>query len=308
MQEQQRQAYLEAMGITSWVPKGVEVSEPKSVQPARVEGIAPVQPKANVAPVKPEPEIVVEKVDSASVPPDKLAHKAPSKEVPAQAISDSISEAPWLDDAPPCLEELSPTAEFDEEIDAPFEKEDDLSQLNWEQLEQRINQCERCDLHKTRTQSVFGVGHQTADLLVIGEAPGAEEDKQGKPFVGRAGTLLNAMLLAIGLKREQVFIANILKCRPPGNRDPRPEEATLCHGYLKRQVELVQPKAILAVGRIAAQNLLASQEPLGRLRGTQHSYNNIPLLVTYHPAYLLRSPDQKGKSWVDLQQALRLLS
>jgi len=143
---------------------------------------------------------------------------------------------------------------------------------------------------------------------VIGEAPGAEEDKQGEPFVGRAGTLLNAMLLAMGFKREQVFIANILKCRPPGNRDPHQDEVANCQGYLKRQVELVQPKVILAVGRIAAQHLLATQEPLGRLRGKDHRYNAIPLVATYHPAYLLRSPDKKGKAWQDLQKALQLLS
>jgi len=183
-----------------------------------------------------------------------------------------------------------------------------LSKLDWGQLQQRVAQCQLCELHKTRGQTVFGTGSQTADLMIIGEAPGAEEDKQGEPFVGRAGSLLSAMLLAIGFKRQQVYIANILKCRPPGNRDPHKDEEMHCHGYLQRQVELLQPKVILAVGRIAAQQLLASQEPLGRLRGQLYRYGKIPLIVTYHPAYLLRSPDQKGKAWQDLQQALKLLS
>ena len=138
--------------------------------------------------------------------------------------------------------------------------------------------------------------------MVIGEAPGADEDRQGEPFVGRAGQLLNAMLQALGFKREDVFIANVLKCRPPGNRDPKPEEALQCRGYLERQIELVSPALILAVGRIAAQNLLATDTPLARLRGQVHALGarRWPLVVTYHPAYLLRSPGEKRKAWQDL--------
>jgi DNA polymerase len=156
---------------------------------------------------------------------------------------------------------------------------------------------------------VFGVGNTQADLLVIGEAPGADEDRQGEPFVGRAGQLLNAMLLATGFKREQVFIANILKCRPPNNRDPRPEEALRCEPFLLRQIELIQPKVILSAGRISAQNLLKTDIAVGKLRGRVHRFGErqIPLVVTYHPAYLLRSPEQKGKSWDDLQLVLSLL-
>jgi len=165
-------------------------------------------------------------------------------------------------------------------------------------------------LHKTRTQTVFGVGNRNAEWLVIGEAPGAEEDARGEPFVGRAGQLLNSMLRAIGLAREQVFIANILKCRPPGNRDPRPEEAGACRPYLERQIALIAPKIILAVGRIAAQNLLATETPIGRLRGRVHSFGTAarPLVVTYHPAYLLRSPGEKRKAWADLQLAQEALA
>ena len=149
---------------------------------------------------------------------------------------------------------------------------------------------------------MFGVGDKNADWLVIGEAPGKDEDLQGEPFVGRAGQLLNAMLLAAGLQREQVYIANILKCRPPNNRDPRPEEVVRCEPYLLRQIALIQPKLILAVGRIAAQNLLKTETPIGKLRGKVHLLGNtgIPVIATYHPAYLLRSPQEKRKAWQDL--------
>jgi uracil-DNA glycosylase len=165
-------------------------------------------------------------------------------------------------------------------------------------------------LHKGRTQTVFGVGRRDARLFVIGEAPGADEDRQGEPFVGRAGQLLNAMLRAIGLPRSDVYIANILKCRPPGNRDPQPDEAASCTPYLSQQIALVQPRALLAVGRIAAQWLLQTDTPIGRLRGRVQSYGegNTPLVVTYHPAYLLRSPLDKAKAWTDLCLVRELLS
>jgi uracil-DNA glycosylase len=146
-----------------------------------------------------------------------------------------------------------------------------------------------------------------ARLMIVGEAPGADEDRLGEPFVGRAGQLLTAMLRAIGLGRGQVYIANILKCRPPGNRDPLPEEAACCEPFLLRQVALVRPRVILAAGRVAAQHLLKSSDPVGRLRGQQHRLGDIPLLVTYHPAYLLRSPEEKAKAWQDLQHLARLL-
>ncbi len=186
---------------------------------------------------------------------------------------------------------------------------DDSGGLGWAQLQQQVAACRACGLHQTRTQTVFGVGDTDADLLIIGEAPGADEDRQGEPFVGRAGQLLNAMLLAIGLRREQVYIANILKCRPPGNRDPQAEEALRCRPYLQRQLELLAPKAILAVGRISAQNLLQSNQTIGRLRGRVHRFGSdgIPLVATYHPAYLLRSPEQKARSWQDLQLLLGCL-
>ena len=174
--------------------------------------------------------------------------------------------------------------------------------FDWDQLSAAVRECTRCGLHRGRTQTVFGVGRRDADLVIIGEAPGAEEDRQGEPFVGRAGKLLNAMLRAIGFAREEVYIANILKCRPPNNRDPQASEAATCTPYLDRQIELIEPKAILALGRIAAQWLLQSDVAIGRLRGQVRQYgaSGIPLVVTYHPAYLLRSPQAKAKSWQDL--------
>ena len=176
-----------------------------------------------------------------------------------------------------------------------------------ETLRQQVAVCQNCDLYQTRTQTVFGVGNPNADLLVIGEAPGADEDRQGEPFVGRAGKLLNNMLLAIGLKREQVFIANILKCRPPNNRDPKPEEVIACESYLRKQIDLIKPKMILAVGRIAAQNLLKVDTPIGKMRGKQYVFpdSDLPVFVTYHPAYLLRSPREKRKVWEDLKSVMQ---
>ena len=169
--------------------------------------------------------------------------------------------------------------------------------------------CRACGLCQTRTQTVFGVGNRQADLMLIGEAPGVDEDRAGEPFVGRAGQLLNLMLAAIGLTREQVYIANILKCHPPGNRDPSPEEALRCEPFLQRQIALVRPKLLLAVGRVAAQRLLRSGTAVGRLRGQWFEFgaDQTPLTVTYHPAYLLRSPDQKAVVWQDLQRVARRL-
>ena len=178
--------------------------------------------------------------------------------------------------------------------------------LDWSTLRDTVAACTRCKLHEGRTQTVFGVGDPSADWMIIGEAPGAEEDRRGEPFVGRAGKLLDEMLQAVGQGRGSVFIANILKCRPPNNRDPEPAESAECRGYLERQIELVRPKIILAVGRIAAHLLLETDTPVGRLRGTTHYLDKTPLIVTYHPAYLLRSPSQKRKSWDDLCLARRV--
>jgi len=177
----------------------------------------------------------------------------------------------------------------------------------WAELEARVSSCTRCALHRGRTQTVFGVGARNAEWFVVGEAPGEEEDRRGEPFVGAAGQLLDAMLTAIELPRPTVFIANILKCRPPENRDPQAEEVAECSPYLAAQIELVQPRIILAFGRVAAQNLLGTTATLSSLRGDVHHYGpqRIPVIVTYHPAYLLRSPGEKRKAWEDLKFARR---
>jgi DNA polymerase len=191
----------------------------------------------------------------------------------------------------------------------PLSSETTVAELDWPGLAERVRTCTNCELHGARIQTVFGVGSENADLLIIGEAPGAEEDRKGEPFVGRAGMLLDAMLGAIALSREDVYIANILKCRPPNNRDPQREESTACTPYLERQIQLLQPKVILALGRIAAQWLLQSDAPIGRLRGKKLGFGNpeTPLVASYHPAYLLRSPAAKAKSWEDLRLIRKIL-
>ena len=175
----------------------------------------------------------------------------------------------------------------------------------WSSLRSRVAACTRCALCATRTQTVFGVGDTKAKWLIIGEAPGADEDREGEPFVGRAGRLLNSMLHSIGLERASVYIANVLKCRPPANRDPSGAEAAQCLPYLEEQIALLEPKLILVVGRIAAHNLLRTDIALGRLRQKVHEFGTkrIPLVVTYHPAYLLRTPSEKRKAWEDLKFA-----
>ncbi len=185
----------------------------------------------------------------------------------------------------------------------------EVAGLDWEPLAAQVAGCTRCGLCAARTRTVFGTGDRQARWMFIGEAPGADEDRQGEPFVGRAGQLLNAMLRAIGLAREAVYIANVVKCRPPGNRDPKPEEAGACRPYLERQIELVRPALIVAVGRIAAHNLLGTDAPLARLRGRVHALGpqGWPLVATYHPAYLLRSPSEKRKVWQDLLYARQVL-
>jgi uracil-DNA glycosylase len=175
------------------------------------------------------------------------------------------------------------------------------SSTEWIPLKTAVSGCTKCGLHKTRTQTVFGVGDESADWMLIGEAPGAEEDRLGDPFVGQAGKLLDNMLAAIGLsRRENVYIANVLKCRPPGNRNPAPEEVEQCSPHLLKQIELIKPKLIVAMGRFAAQTLLESDASIASMRGRVHRYAGVPLIVTYHPAYLLRTLEDKAKAWEDL--------
>jgi DNA polymerase len=185
--------------------------------------------------------------------------------------------------------------------------------MDWPALREAVARCRACRLCEGRRNTVFGVGNERAHLMVVGEAPGEQEDRRGEPFVGPAGHLLDSMLRALGLTREaagperQVFIANTLKCRPPGNRNPEPDEMVKCEPFLQRQLALVQPKVILAMGRFAVQALLRSTEPIGRLRGRVHAYEGVPLVVTYHPAYLLRNLPDKAKAWDDLCLAGSLL-
>ncbi|TWO69865.1 uracil-DNA glycosylase [Caenimonas sedimenti] len=183
-----------------------------------------------------------------------------------------------------------------------------VEEMAWDSLAQTVAACRACKLCDGRRNTVFGVGPQRADWMVIGEAPGENEDLQGEPFVGQAGKLLDNMLAALGLNRRQhVYIANVLKCRPPGNRNPEPDEVAQCEPFLRRQVALVQPRVILAMGRFAVQTLLQTTEPIGKLRGRTHVYNGVPVIVTYHPAYLLRNLPDKAKAWADLCMAQALL-
>ncbi|MBU9889313.1 MAG: uracil-DNA glycosylase [Candidatus Omnitrophica bacterium] len=175
-------------------------------------------------------------------------------------------------------------------------------------LRAEVQQCTRCAvLAQHRTQTVFGAGDIRAKLVFVGEAPGADEDKQGIPFVGRAGQLLTKIIVAMGLSREEVFICNVLKCRPPGNRPPAPDEVTNCRPFLTRQLQLIKPKIICALGTHASQALLQTDRPISALRGTFTEYEGIPLMCTYHPAYLLRSPGEKGKVWEDMKKILQRL-
>ena len=188
-----------------------------------------------------------------------------------------------------------------------------VAAMDWPALREAVAGCEACGLCRGRQNTVFGVGHEQAQWMIIGEAPGEQEDRQGEPFVGKAGQLLDNMLRAVGLTRaeagpeQQVYIANVLKCRPPMNRNPEPQEVAQCEPFLKRQVELVAPKLILAMGRFAVQSILQTGEPIGRLRGRVHAYQGVPVVVTYHPAYLLRNPADKARSWDDLCLAREVL-
>lgn len=228
----------------------------------------------------------------------------------------------------PTVAAASPVAAAPVEAPSPMVAVGSVMPVDWPALRTQVAGCTRCKLCKTRTKTVFGIGNPQAELMVVGEGPGADEDASGEPFVGRAGKLLDEMLKAIGRNRAvaaempvvnaatlspaatlPVFIANVVKCRPPGNRDPEKDEVEACRGYLDQQIAHVKPKMIVALGRIAAQRLLGSEEPLSRLRGPIHHYGALqtPVFVTYHPAYLLRAPKEKAKSWEDLKKIAQFL-
>lgn len=240
---------------------------------------------------------------AASAAGEEEAMRTEYQELPAGEPQMPVEEIP---PAEPAILQAPLEAE---DIDVPSAAEspmgDDrrerIMRMDWPELQQAVEHCPACNLCQTRTKTVFGVGDLDADWLLIGEAPGAEEDRKGEPFVGQAGRLLDNMLAAIRLKRgDNVYIANVLKCRPPDNRDPHGEEVYQCDPYLKRQVELIRPRLIVALGKFAAQSLLNSKDSIASMRGKQHDYHGVPVVVTYHPAYLLRSPGDKAKAWEDL--------
>jgi uracil-DNA glycosylase family 4 len=265
-----QQAMLRAMGITVWAP--------------------PAPPALDDAPVA----ALVGPADEP--PPVDLVARRPVQPEPTPTGAQPLAAA-----RPPAAM-MSPTAA----ASSPRAAMDSVAAMDWPSLRAAIAGCQACKLCESRTQTVFGVGHPNAHWMIVGEAPGEQEDLKGEPFVGAAGQLLDAMLAALGLSRndgpaeQQVFIANTLKCRPPRNRNPEPDELARCEPFLRRQIELVQPRIILAMGRFALQLLLRSDEAVGRLRGRVHQYEGVPLVVTYHPAYLLRQPADKAKAWEDL--------
>jgi len=233
--------------------------------------------------------------------------------LPAEPISEQIKHNhPQAPSASHILETL--TADTPKPVKKPqtqaklapiIKHKSNVENLQWDSLQDTVSQCQYCDMHKYRSHAVFGSGNSDADWMIIGEAPDLEEDQQGKPFLGMAGTLLDNILAAIDLQRESVYLSNIIKCRPPNDRDPHIDEINNCIGYLYRQIEIIQPKVILAVGRIAAQQLLQVKQPLGRLRGQIHQLpkSKTPVVVTYHPRYLLRQPSEKPKVWEDIKLA-----
>ena len=270
--DERQRAMLAEMGIRVWWPQAQEVT-------AAAVPSAATPPTAEPAPVPPTPP--------GSVAPRPAAPVRPAMTVTAPVVLASPDALPL----PPGVE-----------------------QMDWDTLQATVAGCRACGLCQSRKNTVFGVGDRSAQWMVIGEAPGENEDLQGEPFVGQAGKLLDNMLSAIGLNRSVqgekegqngVYIANTLKCRPPGNRNPEPVEMQTCAPYLARQVALVQPKIILAMGRFAVQSLLQTTEPIGKLRGRVHLYQGVPVVVTYHPAYLLRNPADKAKAGADLVLALQ---
>lgn len=275
MDKQRRKRYLKALGIDAWQTRS-----------ARADASADAgQDEA-----------------ATTLPPPRAAA---SRTAPASPLT-ATRRAPVRPESPPAsTAALAPPAAAPIEVPA-----------DWAGLRAMVKDCPRCKLCTTRTNTVFGVGSETSPLMIVGEGPGADEDARGEPFVGRAGKLLDEMLKAIGRSRNEpdaakaTFIANVVKCRPPGNRDPEADEVEACRPYLDRQIELVRPRLIVALGRVAAQRLLNTDAPLSRLRGPLYHYGEqrTPVLVTYHPAYLLRSPREKAKSWEDLKKIHRFLT
>jgi len=277
---ERQHAMLQAMGLRVWAPTVVPEAAPSADDVAVVE-----TPSPTAAPAR-GPTTLRDLPPRREVPPAPSAQPIPPDNIP---INRPPGAAVGVDRA--------------------------VSELDWPALRDAVSSCQACSLCETRRQTVFGVGAERAHWMIVGEAPGEQEDRRGEPFVGQAGQLLDRMLAAVGLSRttegtdpaQQVYIANTLKCRPPGNRNPTPEELARCEPFLMRQIALVQPRIILAMGRFAVQALLRTDAPIGRLRGQVHTYQGVPLVVTYHPAYLLRNLPDKAKAWADLCLAADVL-
>jgi uracil-DNA glycosylase len=298
---------LREMGVGTFWPEAPAVGDaaPRAVQ-AEAPGAVP-SPMPSAQPV-------------AQPAPGSPASTAPARGQPTSAPSSANANANAKPEAAPAARPgLRPIAQALPAAPQAGEarlgpRPEGIDTMDWPALRQAVAGCQACGLCQSRSQPVFGVGHPQAQWMIIGEAPGEQEDKQGAPFVGPSGQLLDRMLHAVGLTRDdadaaqQVFIANVLKCRPPANRNPLPQEVAQCEPYLLRQVALVKPRLILAMGRFAVHSLLQSSEPIGKLRGRVHDYAGVPLIVTYHPAYLLRSPADKALAWDDLCLAREVLA
>lgn len=278
--DERQQAMLRGLGLRLWLP---ETPAGASADEAATAAVTPQTAAAQAGPAQDAGAPLAQPLRSAPPPRAAAAHG------PALAPGDARA------------------------VPGPSATPGGIAGMDWPALREAVAGCQACGLCRTRRHTVFGVGHEQAQLMVVGEAPGEQEDRQGEPFVGAAGQLLDRMLAALGLTRDaaeparQVFIANTLKCRPPHNRNPAPDELAQCQPFLERQVALVQPRVILAMGRFAVQSLLGSDAPIGRLRGSVHQWQGRPLVVTYHPAYLLRQPADKARAWDDLCLAAELL-
>jgi uracil-DNA glycosylase len=322
--QQQHSAYLQAlylqgMGIQTWTLRNAPPAVPVEVP----------QAEQNVAPSVASPPVVNEassnllgEMSTASPQtselgarhndvPEAAARKSPPRNPAANPTA--FDAPPMVDEEPPLpTDDNMPELEMGEvdlsEMHAPVPPAIKVDTLDWPALQTAVADCRACELHQSRKQTVFGTGAKDAQWMIIGEAPDADEEKQAAPFMGPTGLLLDNMLRALGLRREQVFISNVVKCRTPEDRHPQAAEFACCEAFLQRQIALVQPKLILAMGGVAAQSLLKVDTAVGKLRGETHHYASTPLVVTYHPEYLLHKPSEKAKSWADLQFAASVLT
>lgn len=304
---------LEELGLAPrWVRRGMTAAQSSLQSSADSMTAASAdlagQAAADAMPrTEPTPQPVAQRI-AAHAPQQEAGAQAPVSPPPSDRGRAAAGPAQAGQDEPPPLTEddfawfdAAPEPSLPHDLEPARVPRDDVATLDWDALAERVASCTRCRLCEKRTNTVFGVGDRTAEWMLIGEAPGENEDRLGEPFVGQAGKLLDNMLKALSLARgENVYIANVIKCRPPGNRNPEPDEVARCEPYLQRQVALVKPKIIVAMGRFAAQSLLRTDGSIASLRGRVHQYEGVPVIVSYHPAYLLRSLHDKSKAWADL--------